>query len=186
MLSQFNRAMLDRRRFCGLTLAGGCALLSNRSAWAARPRPKPRALSFYNLHTDESLSATYWDQGDYVHENLAQIDHHLRDFRTGDVRNIDRGLLDLLHDLMAAMETDEPIHVISGYRSPETNAMLARRSNKVARRSYHVRGMAIDIRLPQKYTSGLRDAGLALARGGVGYYPESDFVHLDTGPVRRW
>lgn len=186
MLSQFNRAMLDRRRFCGLTLAGSCALLSNQSAWAARPRPTTRALSFYNLHTDESLSTTYWDQGDYVQDGLVQIDHHLRDFRTGDIKHIDRGLLDLLHDLLTVLKADEPLHVISGYRSPETNAMLARRSNKVARRSYHVRGMAIDIRLPNRYTTELRDAGLVLGRGGVGYYPESDFVHLDTGPVRRW
>jgi uncharacterized protein YcbK (DUF882 family) len=135
---------------------------------------------------DDLLSPVFWQDGRLVPDALAAIDYHLRDFRTGDVRPIDAGLLDLLHRLSSVMDYQEPIHVISGYRSPKTNAMLAKRSNGVAKKSYHLRGMAIDIRLPERGLAELRRAAQGLALGGVGYYPKSDFVHVDTGPVRTW
>ncbi|MGH6898034.1 MAG: DUF882 domain-containing protein [Geminicoccaceae bacterium] len=145
-----------------------------------------RQLEFHHLHTGESLSAVYWEGGRYLADGLAEIDYVLRDFRTGDVHRIDPALLDLVHRLRLAMDCDRPVHVISGYRSPATNAMFARRSNRVAKNSYHVKGMAIDLRLPDRRLEDLRAAALALAGGGVGYYPKSDFVHIDTGPVRAW
>lgn len=176
----------SRRRLLGWSLAAGGGLLIG-SVGAARAASAPaRQLSFHNLHTGESLRAVYWEGGRYLKDGLAEIDYLLRDFRTGDVRAIDPHLLDLLHRLRHAMECERPVHVISGYRSPETNAMLARRSKGVAKNSYHVKGMAIDLRLPDRDLADLRTAALALGGGGVGYYPRSDFVHMDTGPVRTW
>lgn len=145
-----------------------------------------RSLSFYNLHTDERLRATYWADGQYIPEALREIDRVLRDFRTGDVHAMDRKLLDLLVALHARMETREPFAVISGYRSPKTNAMLADASSGVARRSLHMDGKAIDVRIPGRKLADLRKAAVALRMGGVGYYPRSDFVHVDTGRVRAW
>jgi uncharacterized protein YcbK (DUF882 family) len=175
-----------RRHFLGWSLAAGCGLLIPGAKAAAAATAPARELEFYNLHTGEALRAVYWEGGRYLKDGLAQIDHVLRDFRTGDVRPIDPQLLDLVHQVRRALECDRPVHVISGYRSPETNAMLARRSNGVAKNSYHVKGMAIDLRLPDRNLKDLRAAALALAGGGVGYYPKSDFVHMDTGPVRTW
>lgn len=145
-----------------------------------------RRLSFHNLHTGENLSATYWADGAYVAEELSAVDRILRDFRTGEVRPIERGLLELLHALAGRMEATAPFHVISGYRSPKTNAVLAAASSGVAKKSLHTRGMAIDVRLPGRRLADLRWAAIALGRGGVGYYPGSDFVHVDVGRVRAW
>ena len=178
-------APLGRRRLLGLALAAGCGLLLP-PARPASAQSAARRLAFYNIHTDESLRATYWERGRYLPDCLREIDFILRDFRTGDVRTIDPALLDLLHQLCATMEYDEPISVISGYRCPATNAMLAARSSGVAWNSFHLHGMAIDIRLPGRRLASVRDAAIVLGRGGVGYYPGSDFVHVDTGPVRRW
>ncbi|MGH6915317.1 MAG: DUF882 domain-containing protein [Geminicoccales bacterium] len=176
----------DRRRVLGLpaAAASGAVLLSARTAQAAAE--PARTLAFYSIHTTESLTAVYREDGHYVEEGLAAIDRELRDYRTGEVRRIDPKLLDVLYELCRALAHDGPIHVISGYRSPATNAMLARQSTKVAKNSYHMRGRAIDIRLPGRRLEAVRDAAIRLALGGVGYYPLSDFVHLDTGPPRRW
>ena len=132
------------------------------------------------------MSALYWEQGHYMADGLAEIDFVLRDFRTGDVHPIDRYLLDLVHELQQRMGCDGAVNVISGYRSPKTNAMLAQRSGKVAKNSYHVKGMAIDLRLPGRRLEDVRDNAMRLAGGGVGFYRDSDFVHMDTGPVRAW
>ncbi len=110
----------------------------------------------------------------------------LRDFRTGEAHVIDPGLLDLLHDLNSKLETGEAFKVISGYRSPQTNGMLHEHSSGVASKSLHMQGMAIDIRVPGRALTSLHDAALQLGRGGVGYYPNSDFVHVDVGRVRKW
>jgi uncharacterized protein YcbK (DUF882 family) len=183
-VSQESQARLGRRRFMGLA-AAGCALgLSPGIAQAAVAGA--RRLSFYSLHTGEALSTVYWQGGRLVPDALAEIDWNLRDFRTGDVRAIDPGLLDLLYRLGRKMAYDGPIHVISGYRSAKTNAMLAAKSGSVAKNSYHVHGMAIDLRMPGRSLRDVQRAALDLAGGGVGYYPKSDFVHVDTGPVRRW
>ncbi|WP_241503725.1 DUF882 domain-containing protein [Ferruginivarius sediminum] len=173
-----------------LTFAGaaGLSLLSAPAlAHFPAPRPAERKLSFHNLHTGERLETTFWKRGSYRRSACLDIDHILRDWRTGDVKRIDRELFDLLHDLAQRVGSDAPFQVISGYRSPETNAMLVKASNGgVARKSYHLRGMAIDIALPDCGLKRLHTNAARLKRGGVGYYPNSGFVHVDTGPVRYW
>lgn len=174
---------LSRRRVIGLLAFGGLDLAIPR--WAAGAVPS-RSLRFDHLHTGERLSVEYFSAGVYVPEGLGAVDRLLRDFRTGDVHPIDPRLLDLLHVLGGATGSQRPFQVISGYRSPATNQMLRSRSEGVAFGSLHLTGQAIDIRLPDVPLTRLRDAALATGRGGVGYYPVSDFVHVDTGRVRRW
>jgi uncharacterized protein YcbK (DUF882 family) len=145
-----------------------------------------RSLAFRNLHTDETVDVVYWADGRLEPDALREIDWVLRDFRTGEARPIDRRLLDLLWRLRSALDTEEPYEVISGYRSPATNAMLHRAGRGVARGSLHVRAMAVDIRVPDQPLTALRDAALALRLGGVGYYPASGFIHVDVGRVRVW
>jgi uncharacterized protein YcbK (DUF882 family) len=158
--------------------------LAVRPALAAAS-PAARTLSFYHTHTDERLSITYFERGDYVAQALGRIEAFLRDFRTGESHVIDRALLDTLFELSRTLEGRE-FEVISAYRSPSTNADLAAGSNGVARDSLHMQGRAIDVRLGGVETKLLRAAALALRAGGVGYYPASDFVHLDTGRPRSW
>jgi uncharacterized protein YcbK (DUF882 family) len=181
----FDRGYCNRRDWLAGTLAAGSSVVPWTDA-AAAGSPAARQLEFYNVHTGESLTASYWEQGRYVAGRLAEIDYMLRDYRTGDVHPIDPYLLDLVHSLRLAMDYDGPVHVISGYRSPSTNAMLAQRSDKVAKNSYHVKGMAIDLRLPGRRLEDVRDTAIRLGGGGVGFYPESQFVHMDTGPARAW
>jgi len=145
----------------------------------------PRALDLLHTHTDEKLSVVYYDKGGYLPDALRAVDKLLRDFRTGESHPIDAQLLDILHALGTAAGGGT-FHIISGYRSPATNATLADKSAGVARNSLHMQGRAIDVRLGGRDTAQLRDAAIALSQGGVGYYPASDFVHLDTGRVRRW
>ena len=180
-----DHASWERRRFLGLSIGAGCGLVL-LAAKPAAASAGARQLRFYNIHTNETLAATYWENGRYLPDRLNEIDYVLRDFRTGDVHSIDPELLDLLDQLRRVIDYDRPINVISGYRCPATNAMLAARSKKVAKNSYHLRGMAIDIRLPGLPLGQIRQAAISLARGGVGYYPEFQFVHVDTGPVRAW
>jgi uncharacterized protein YcbK (DUF882 family) len=173
-----------RRVLSGLAGCGAALLVGAPGAQAALA--SIRALSFHSLHTGESLEVAYWRGGRYLPEALSSIDLHLRDFRTDEVHVIDVRLLDLLHSLNERLSNHAPLSVISGYRSPATNAMLAARSGNVAKKSYHMYGMAIDVRVPGCPLARLRDAALDLAGGGVGYYPRDDFVHLDVGPVRAW
>lgn len=177
-----------RRSFLKLGLFGIAACLPfGHAALALEPRGfAPRRLAFYNLHTDESLRVCYWRDGAYDKTGLYKINHILRDFRSGDTFPMHPKLMDLLHDLQARLGNDNPIQIISGYRSPRTNTMLAHHSAGVASHSYHMRGMAIDIKLDGTPLSHLRNTALAMQRGGVGYYPSSGFVHVDIGPVRRW
>lgn len=146
----------------------------------------PRSLSLLNLHTGERLSATYFENGAYVSDALSALNHVLRDFRTGETHPMAPDLIDLVNSLQARLETRETVHVISGYRSPHTNAVLHERSDGVATHSLHMVGEAMDIRIPGVQLAHLRDAALGMQRGGVGYYPDSDFVHVDVGRVRRW
>ena len=145
-----------------------------------------RRLKFENLHTGEKLDAAYCVAGCYQPEVLAAVNHTLRDWRNNEVHAIDPRLLDLLHDLNGRLENDAAIQVISGYRSPASNAMMHERSSGVAAKSLHMQGMAIDIRLPNRRLEAVHDTALALGRGGVGFYPESNFVHVDVGRVRTW
>lgn len=145
-----------------------------------------RSLSFYNTHTGEKLRSIYWCKGRYVPGALAEINRILRDHRTNDITRIDTKLLDLLYVLHGEFRTREPFHIISGYRSPKTNNLLRKRSRGVAKNSMHTCGKAVDIRLPGRQLKNLQTAALELKRGGVGYYPDADFLHVDVGKVRYW
>jgi len=144
-----------------------------------------RWLSFYNLHTSEALKVAYWADGGYVTESLAAINNNLRDHRTGTIHEIDRRLLDLLWRVRSELDTTEPFQIISGYRSPQTNAMLRSHSDGVAAHSLHMDGMAADIQVPGRSLELIRKVAISIKSGGVGYYP-SQFVHVDVGRVRTW
>jgi uncharacterized protein YcbK (DUF882 family) len=178
--------MISRRHFL-ICAASGLALL-NSQRLAARPASLPeRKLKLYNLHTGEHLSATYWVEGEYIQSELAAINKILRDHRTGKIEKIDNRLLEQLFVLQNDVEYYGSYHIISGYRSPQTNAGLRDNDNTgVAKRSLHMQGRAVDIRLPGVELKHLRQAALNLHNGGVGYYPKSNFIHLDTGRARFW
>jgi len=185
------RGRLDRRRFlCNGMAALALALLPTPALatlrTAAATLPPERTLTLYNIHTGESLRTAYWRRGAYLPAALGEIDYLLRDHRTGDVQAIDPSLLDLLSTLHATMQSREPIHVISGYRSPATNAALRNQGHGVARHSLHMQGLAVDFELPDRDLVAVHRAAVALRGGGVGYYPDSGFVHVDVGPVRYW
>lgn len=184
----------NRRRFLQLGLGATTALaLPNAFAGPSSPAiaqpataEAERKLSLLNLHTGEHLHATYWAEGQYQSSELKAINHVLRDHRTGDTFHMDNDLLNLLHVLHQKMDSKQEFQVISGYRSPKTNAALSQKSSGVAKKSLHMQGKAIDIRLPGCQLSDLRKAAISCQTGGVGYYPKSNFIHLDTGSVRRW
>ncbi len=148
--------------------------------------PTARTLSFYHTHTKDRLVVTYASNGEYKTPALEAINEFLRDFRDGEKTNMDPALMDFLFELRELLGSTGTYEVISAYRSPATNEMLRARSRGVARRSQHLLGTAIDVRLDDVDTRLLRDAALKMQRGGVGYYQASNFVHIDTGRVRRW
>lgn len=155
----------------------------------AAPRARaaaPRAISFQHTHTGEALALTYAVGDQYLPQALGAVDRLLRDHRTQAVHSMDPALLDQLHRLAEITGTSSPFQVISGYRDPRTNEMLRSRSGGVARHSLHLEGRAVDVRLADVPLADLRDAALSLKAGGVGFYRESNFVHLDTGRVRSW
>jgi uncharacterized protein YcbK (DUF882 family) len=176
--------MKSRRRF--LKTAVGASIILISPAVLSTVNRNERVLKFHSLHTGEELTTTYWENGNYIQEELDAINYILRDHRTGEIEKIDRALLDLLFALQNKLEKSNAYHIISGYRSPKTNAMLRRNSGGVAKRSYHMLGRAADIRLPGVDLKYLRKAALALHAGGVGYYPRSGFIHVDTGRPRFW
>lgn len=145
-----------------------------------------RRLSFYNTHTNERLVLCYYRQGRYSREALAKINYIFRDHYTGKIKPIQIDLLDLLHAVSKGIGDCPQFHIISGYRTPETNAMLRKKSKCVAKHSLHIQGKAVDIRVPGCHTKMLCNISMKLKAGGVGYYPKSDFVHVDTGDVRYW
>lgn len=182
-MSQRSARALPRRGFLRLAAGAGLAMAApGVLAGVARER----RLALLNLHTGERLRTTYWADGRYVDDGLAEIARVLRDHRTGEVHPIDPALLDLLVALQVRTEASGAFHVISGYRSPRTNAALRAHSRGVARHSLHMQGRAIDIRHPRVRLPALRSAARSLRLGGVGYYPKSGFVHVDTGRVRYW
>jgi uncharacterized protein YcbK (DUF882 family) len=182
------RHRISRRDFLAAGLVTTTAFLFPFSAAGAVAGvlSSERTLSFHNTHTGESMKALYWNEGSYVPQTLADINYVLRDYRTGEVKEIDTDLLDLLFALHQKLESTVPYHVISGYRSPATNSLLSIMSKGVAKNSLHIQGKAIDIRLPGYELKTLQRAAVDLRRGGVGYYPSSDFVHVDVGRVRYW
>ena len=176
---------LSRRRFIALAApAVVCATSLSGVVQAAVPRD--RRLKLYSIHTGEKLTSVYFADGEYQQAGLAEIYHILRDWRTDEVHAMDTGLLDFLHDLHVRMDGSGPFHIISGYRSPKTNAKLRDKSKGVAKKSLHMRGMASDVALPDRDLKQLRETALAMKRGGVGYYAKSGFIHVDTGRVRFW
>ena len=173
----------SRRRMLVAGLALAPLGFARPSAAAAG---EERVLDFRHTHTDERLTVAYFARGAYSPQSLGRIDRLLRDFRTGEIHAIDPRLLDTLHALCAACGGGT-FEIISGYRSPKTNALLRKTgSGGVAQQSLHLEGRAIDVRLAGVPTARLRAVAIALGRRGVGYYPESDFLHLDTGRLRAW
>ena len=187
---RFERAdcSMSRRRLLACSGLALVASLLPGSVFAhlRRSVTHEKSLAFYNTHTGESLKIIYWVQGEYVAEALGEINHLWRDYRVNEERSIDPELLDLLFAMRARLETRQPFHIISGYRSPATNDRLYQQSKKVAKDSLHIVGKAVDIRLPGISTAMVRRVAMGLQRGGVGYYPRSNFVHVDTGRVRYW
>lgn len=178
-------ALFDRRSLIRFgAFASLAALAAPKSLLASTGGS--RTISLYNTHSLETLTTEYWVDGWYHPDAIASLNQILRDWRTDEVTEIDFGLLDLIWQVQQRMDVSEPVHIICGYRSPKTNARLARTNQGVARNSYHIRGQAVDIRVPGRDLRGLRETAIALDVGGVGYYPRSDFVHIDTGPVRTW
>ena len=184
----------------------GCVNLSRRRALKIMafyglmgfPLPKPihagipkpdhteRSLSLYHPNTKETLDIVYWSNGDYILEALTDIDYFMRDHRTDEVKPIDPRLLDLLYAVVGKTKAREPLQIISGYRSPKTNAFLLKRGRRVSKTSYHTQGKAADIWLPGYRLSLLRRVALRIRAGGVGYYPRLMFIHVDVGPARYW
>jgi uncharacterized protein YcbK (DUF882 family) len=165
---------------------GAAVALTGAGRNAAAAAAPAHRLKFYHIHTAEKLDVTYREHGELVPGALAEVSHYLRDFRTKQVHEIDVALLDTLHALYTAFDARGNFEVISGYRSPRTNAALRHVTSGVAENSLHIQGRAIDVRLTSAKTTALRDAAIALESGGVGYYAESNFVHVDTGKVRTW
>jgi uncharacterized protein YcbK (DUF882 family) len=176
-------APLSRRRLLGFAAPLLLGLNSGRAAEAAL---RERSVTFHHLHTGESLRTTYFADGRYLEDELRRASWLLRDWRAQRARAVDPELLDTLWSLRQRLESSSPIHVICGYRTPQTNAMLRRRSEGVARNSLHLKGMAVDLRVQGRSLRQVRAAAASLRAGGVGYYPSSNFVHVDTGQVRYW
>ena len=174
----------SRRRFLTTVAAAAPMLFLPKVLFAETGAP--RTLNFLHTHTSERLAVEYFSGGQYLPDALTEVNRFLRDFRTGDVHAIEPGLLDLLHQLAGTTGASRPFQVISGYRSPATNAMLRAHSEGVASGSLHMQGQAIDIRVPGVKLNQLRDAARSLKLGGVGFYPDLNFVHVDVGRVRYW
>ena len=178
---------LNRRDFLKKSAAAAAVLAFPNIVLAkSSTEVSVKSVSLYNIHTSEKADAVYWAEGRYIYDEIARLNHLLRDFRTGETHPIDTALFDLLHDLKSAVGSNASFHVISGYRSPKTNDALRRRTSGVAKKSLHMQGRAIDVNLPGIGLETLRLAARELRRGGVGYYPKSGFIHVDTGRVRYW
>ena len=178
----------SRRRFLKNMAYGSLLALAGTDTVTAAVRhfPSHKALALQNLHTGDRLKLTYFEGGRYIEDALDEISYVLRDYHNDSVHPIDPALLDQLYDLKLSLGINKPFHIVSGYRSPITNARMRRKHSGVAKASLHMQGRAIDIRIDGVDTRTIRNAALAMRRGGVGYYQRSGFVHLDTGNVRSW
>lgn len=178
---------IDRRRFLRMAGFAAAATLTPASALAMLTAPAtPRRLKFYNLHTSEQLDIVYYEKGRYIPQALTEINYILRDYRQNVVKPISPALLDLVVAIRRKLRTNAEVAIISGYRTPQTNAMLAARSDGVAHHSLHMYGLALDWRVPGRTLEQLHRVALAMRGGGVGYYPAFNFVHTDVGRVRYW
>ncbi|MBI1214194.1 MAG: DUF882 domain-containing protein [Alphaproteobacteria bacterium] len=177
----------DRRSFLktGLFATAALGFWMPSLAQAATPQTG-RQMKLSNAHTGDKFHGEYWYNGRYIPDAFGEIKHVMRDYRTNDVFPIDPRLMDILYVLQHRLDNFTAFEVFSGYRSPKTNAMLRRISHGVAKHSLHMTGQAIDLNQPGTHLSSLKRGAIALRSGGVGYYPKSDFVHVDTGRVRHW
>jgi uncharacterized protein YcbK (DUF882 family) len=176
-------SVLTRRRVLGVA-ATVAAVAFLRPATAVSFAP--RAVSLYNIHTGEWVRTVYWADGHYIREAVRDINWVLRDHHSDEVRPMNAGILDVLGMLRERLDCHDPFLVVCGYRSVTTNRKMRLRHSGVASNSYHIKGMAIDLRCERRDLSQVRGAAMSLRGGGVGYYPRSDFVHVDCGPVRSW
>ncbi len=180
----------DRRGFLKL---GGMAIAALgfwtpalASAQSVAMAPKGRSITLITAHTGEKFTGEYWYDGKYLPDAFAEIKTVMRDHRNNERFPIDPRLMDIMYVLENRVGTSNPVNIVSGYRSPQTNAMLRRTTEGVARNSLHMSGQAIDIRIPGVSLTSVRDTVTDLKSGGVGYYAKSNFVHVDTGRVRIW
>jgi uncharacterized protein YcbK (DUF882 family) len=178
--------MNQRRSFLKSSVVLASAIGMPALAKAALPAPAERTLRLYNTHTGESLRSVFWAEGQFIPDALKDINKLLRDHRNDQIAEMDPKLIVLLNEVSDKFGDNQVLHIISGYRSPESNAKLAAASNGVAKHSMHMEGKAIDIRMPGKDLAQLHKAAMSMKAGGVGYYPDSQFVHMDTGRVRYW
>lgn len=175
-----------RRKLLAL---GGAALglsLLPGQAFASLSTSRPRVLTLNNLHTGESLKTEFFNGKSYDKNELARLNHFFRDYRANQVKSIDPHLFDQLYRLQALLDSRKPVQLISGYRSLATNNALREHGSGVAKHSYHTRGQAMDFHIEGIALANIRKAALSMRAGGVGYYPRSNFVHIDTGPARHW
>ena len=188
MLKGASKIRLNRRGFLRLMLWAGLISYPSKSALAFIDylAPEEKILSLYNPNTKENFDGVYWRNGSYIAEALEDINYLLRDTRTDAIKQIDKNLLDLIFSISIKLKPQKALHVICGYRTSRTNALLLKRNKKVAKNSYHIKGQAVDIRLPGLQTSELRRVAYELGQGGIGYYRRQRFVHIDVGPVRYW
>ncbi len=186
--SDVTPALVSRRNLLKIGLMTvGSALIPGAAIAAYRVIPhRARSLSFYNLHTGESLKTTYFANGEYIPGALHEINFILRDWRQNEIKPIDPALLDLLVGIQHRLATKEPFQIISGYRTPKTNAMLHFATEGVAVHSLHLDAKAIDICVEGRSLKNVRRAAMSMFGGGVGYYPRTGFVHVDTGRLRFW
>jgi uncharacterized protein YcbK (DUF882 family) len=176
-------SLLSRRRLLGAAVAASAVgLVDSASAISYAPR----SISLYNVHTGEWLRTVYWADGHYIREAVRDINWILRDHHTDEMRPIDAGVLDVLGMMRESLDTPDPFLVVSGYRSPITNTQMYLHREGAAKHSYHIKGMAVDLRSESRSLTQLREAAMSLQCGGVGYYPRADFVHVDCGPIRHW
>jgi uncharacterized protein YcbK (DUF882 family) len=155
-------------------------------AQSPAPPVAEKSISLFHIRTGEHFHDVYWAEGEFIPESLEAIAFLFRDYRTGEIKNIDSKLVDFLYGIQTKTSSSEPIHVISGYRSVKTNELLRKKGRCAARNSFHLHGRAVDITLPSMPLSDLEKTAARLKTGGVGYYPSFHFVHVDTGPVRFW
>lgn len=182
------KTRLNRRGFLRLMLWTGLISCSSKSAFATIDAisSEEKSLPLYNPRTKESFNGVFWRNGDFDTGALENIFYIMRDTRTDDIKQIDPDLLDLIYKILIKLKSRDPVHVLSGYRSRRTNDLLFKHNKDVAKNSYHIKGQAADIRLPGLKTPVLRRAAYELKKGGIGYYPQHRFVHIDVGPVRYW
>lgn len=181
--------MNQRRSFLKSSALLAAALsvpVIGRAATVVSGMPHERTLRMYNTHTGESLKSVFWAEGKFIPEAMNDINKLLRDHRNNEISQMDPKLLFLLDQVSTQVGSNSVVHIISGYRSPESNKLLHENTSGVAKHSMHLEGKAIDVRIPGRDLAALHKAALHAGGGGVGYYPESQFVHMDTGRLRHW